>query len=137
LLIIFFSAPLSVTEVANPLLGMHAAIFRPLAQYDAGALAAAGASASASASASSSGAPLSPPSPAQQWRPEECVSVGQALHMYTIGAAYACAREYRLGQLRRCWAADLPVMDRDVVRAPAELVRARVTQVFVAGQRRK
>lgn len=118
-----------MAEVANPLLGMHAAIFRPLQQYETSAV---GVSA-----ACASSAPLSPLLPSQQWRPEECVSVGQALHMYTTGAAYACSREERMGQLRPGWDADLTVVDRDVIRQPAELVRATVTQVFVAGQRRK
>lgn len=108
---------------------MHAAIFRPLQQYET--------SEEAVEAASASTAPLEALLPSQQWRPEECTSVGQALHMYTAGAAYACGREGRMGQLRCGFDADLTVLDRDVIRQPAELIRARVTQVFVAGLRRK
>ena len=107
---------------------MHAAIFRPLAQYSTDAFA---------SSPADSSAPLPALLPSEQWRPSECLSVSQALHLYTSGAAYACQRENQLGALRVGAAADMTIVDRDVIRNPAELVRARATQVIVDGQMRR
>jgi predicted amidohydrolase YtcJ len=118
-------------EVANPLLGMHAAIFRPVQQYD---LDQTGGQAKQSKETEQ---PLPPITPDQRWRPSECLSVRESLALYTTGAAYAAGRENELGVLRRGFWADFTVLDRDVVQNPLELVRARVEQVYVAGLRKK
>lgn len=119
----------SPIEVPSPLWGMHAAVFRPLTQYETDPAAIEAASASLT--------PLTPLTPAQQWRPEECLSISEALHLYTSAAAFACSREQDLGFIRPGFPADLTLLDRDVIRSPAELIRARVTAVFVEGVQRK
>ena len=53
------------------------------------------------------------PSP-DGWYPEARLSVDEALHGYTIGAAYAGGMESRLGQLAAGYLADLVVLDRDL-----------------------
>lgn len=119
----------SPIEIPSPLWGMHAAVFRPLAQYETDEAAIEAAAASMD--------PLTALTPAQQWRPEECLSISEALHLYTSAAAFACSREQDLGFIRPGFPADLTLLDRDVIRNTAELVRARVMQVFVDGVQRK
>jgi predicted amidohydrolase YtcJ len=92
-------------ELPTPLIGMHDAIFR----YGAGA------------------------DPATAYRPTECLTFEQALDLYTIGAAYACGEEHRLGKIKVGYAADLTVLDQDVSVDPQLLASARVEQVWVAG----
>jgi hypothetical protein len=126
-------------EVCNPFIGMHAAVFRPVAPAaGAAAASAASAPASSSASAAASASPHKgkrkagsavPDSDSAShsdkkqhttasassaggsggvvsWRASECLSVGEALHLYTAGAAYCAGAEQRLGKLEPGFAAD-------------------------------
>jgi hypothetical protein len=74
-------------EVCNPLTGIHAAVTRRRADGSPGA---------------------------EGWHPEQKLTVEQAVHAYTVGAAYAAGREDELGSVRRGMRADLTVLDADI-----------------------
>ena len=78
----------------------------------------------------------SPPTDQDVFMPDERLSFAEALWLYTVGAAYACRAEERLGRLEVGYSADFVVLDRDVTVAPAELLRAQVQEVWVHGVRR-
>ena len=66
----------------------------------------------------------------------ERLTFGQALHMYTLGANYACKAEERRGALEPGFEADFVVVDKDLARQPELLKEARVLEVWVRGVRR-
>ncbi|KAL3902486.1 MAG: hypothetical protein SGPRY_012051 [Prymnesium sp.] len=70
--------------------------------------------------------------------PHEKVPFSAALWMYTVGGAYACGEEHRLGRLAAGFQADFVVLSEDVSAdgTGAALLRARVDQTWVAGVRR-
>lgn len=69
------------------------------------------------------------------WWPEECVSVEEAVHAYTVGAAYAGGEETIKGSLTPGKLADLTVLDRDIFTIAAEeLLETRVTATMVGGE---
>ena len=69
--------------------------------------------------------------------PHECLSFSEALWLYTVGAAYACRSELRLGRLKAGFLADFVIVDRDlsvpVAESKAALLEAVVRQVWVHG----
>ncbi|GAB5030992.1 metal-dependent amidohydrolase 3 [Nannochloropsis oceanica] len=71
--------------------------------------------------------------------PEECLSFSEALRLYTIGGAYACHAERKLGRIAPGYQADFVVIDRDVTGPRREedcrhaLLEAAVEQVWVGG----
>lgn len=68
------------------------------------------------------------------WYPEQRLSLSEALHAYTRGAAYAAGLEDRQGCLRPAYFADLLVMDGDPYRCePAELYKLLPAAVMVDG----
>lgn len=68
------------------------------------------------------------------WRAEQCLSLEEALHAYTEGAAYAAGLETRLGRLAPGYLADLLVLDRDIFAGPPEtLLEVRPVRVMVGG----
>lgn len=67
------------------------------------------------------------------YRPEERLTFAQALHLYTVGAAYACGEEHRLGKIAPGFEADFTILDVDVSEEPRLLATATVEQVWVAG----
>jgi len=68
------------------------------------------------------------------WHPEQRLSLEQALHAYTQGAAYAAGVESTVGKLAPGFWADLVVLDRDIFRLPPEaLLEAQVLRTMVAG----
>jgi predicted amidohydrolase YtcJ len=69
-------------------------------------------------------------------RPEECLTVRQALDLYTVAGAYTAMQEDRLGKLLPGYQADFIVLDTDVCARPDDLLTANVVQVWVAGQRK-
>jgi predicted amidohydrolase YtcJ len=93
-------------ERADPLEGMHVAVFRFLQGT------------------------------ASPWRPEEALSREEALHIYTVGGALAAQEEARLGRVAPGMAADLVVLGVDAWAEPARLAACPVEQVWVAGRRR-
>ncbi|MHA1746972.1 MAG: amidohydrolase [Promethearchaeota archaeon] len=67
------------------------------------------------------------------WREEEKLTFDEALHLYTLGGAYASKEEHRLGQLSPGYEADFVVLNEDVIQDPTLLKNAEVQQVFISG----
>lgn len=73
--------------------------------------------------------------PAGGWRPEEKLTLEEALRAFTTAAAYAAFDEKNAGSIAPGMRADLSVFDGDVVAfAPPRLLTARVTYTIVRGQ---
>lgn len=70
------------------------------------------------------------------WHAEQKVSREEAIHAFTLGAAYAAFMEDRVGSLETGKRADFIVLDRDPLRVPeAEVPQVRVLQTWVDGVR--
>jgi predicted amidohydrolase YtcJ len=70
------------------------------------------------------------------WLPAERVSLGKALHAFTLGAAYAGYAETRFGGLVPGKWADFIIVDRDPTAVnPHELAKTMVLETWVAGER--
>jgi predicted amidohydrolase YtcJ len=68
------------------------------------------------------------------WYPELRLSVDEALHGFTTGAAYAAGMEDRLGMLKVGYYADLVVLDRDPYTTPPEqLLHTQVIATMLEG----
>ena len=68
------------------------------------------------------------------WHPEETMTRQEALESMTIWPAYAAFQEDVLGSLSPGKYADFVVLDRDIMRAPAdEILDTRVVATFVGG----
>jgi predicted amidohydrolase YtcJ len=67
------------------------------------------------------------------WRPEQRVSVPQALHAYTLGAAYAGGRESSLGSIEPGKLADLTILSEDIFRIDAHEIRAVPVRATMVG----
>ena len=73
--------------------------------------------------------------PAGGWQPQERVTPAEALAMFTRHAAFAAFEEQERGRLAPGLRADLTVLDRDPLSAPAAaLLEARVLYTVVDGQ---
>ena len=95
-------------EPPNPFFGLHAAVTR---QDRAG-------------------------EPPGGWRPQETVSLAQALAGFTTGAAWAGFAEDRVGRLAPGYWADFLIVDRDpFAGAPADLWRVVVDETWLGGAR--
>jgi predicted amidohydrolase YtcJ len=71
----------------------------------------------------------------QQINPGQQISRRQALHMYTVGAAWYCNREDDLGSIEQGKLADLVVLDRDYFRvSDADLRKIRPILTVVDGK---
>ena len=68
------------------------------------------------------------------FRPEECLSLNEALWIYTAGAAYAAKAEHILGAIRVGYAADFVVIDPKVFIQTALLKTYEPHMVIVGGQ---
>jgi predicted amidohydrolase YtcJ len=95
-------------EDISPLIGIHAAVTRQRADGYPGL---------------------------EGWYPEQRLSVGEAVHAYTVGAAYAGGQELSKGSLTPGRLADLVILDRDIFRiAPDEILDTKVCATVVGGQ---
>lgn len=95
-------------EPANPFYGLHAAVTRQTRDGQ----------------------------PQGGWRPDEKLSLEEALYGFTAGAAYAAHQESRIGSLEPGKWADFILVDKDVFSAkPEELWRTQVLETWVAGER--
>jgi predicted amidohydrolase YtcJ len=95
-------------EVADPLVGIHAAVTRRRADGSPGP---------------------------EGWRPEQRLTVEQALHAYTRGAAFAAGREGELGSIAPGKLADFTVLDRDIFAiAPHEIRSVKAAATAVGGR---
>ncbi len=71
----------------------------------------------------------------QQLLPEECISVSQALAMYTINAAYASFEEGVKGSLAQGKLADMVVLSDDLAESPREGIKdIRVEMTIIGGE---
>jgi predicted amidohydrolase YtcJ len=71
------------------------------------------------------------------WRPEDALTIGEALAGFTSGAAFAGFQEPELGTLRAGKRADFVVLSRDpVATPPGELASLAVEATWIAGCRR-
>jgi predicted amidohydrolase YtcJ len=69
------------------------------------------------------------------WRPEEALTVEQALHATTVTPAWLCGDERRRGRLLPGFFADLVVLDRDpLLCPPEELTEIRVVATMLGGR---
>lgn len=70
------------------------------------------------------------------WIPSERLTLGEALHAFTRGAAYAGFAEGRIGALEPGAWADFIIVDRDPTRIdPQSLARTEVLETWVAGRK--
>ena len=66
---------------------------------------------------------------------DQALTRAEALHSFTMGAAYAAHQEDRLGSLEPGKWADFIIVDRDYFECPAaEIDDIRVLQTWVGGQ---
>ncbi|GAB4570628.1 MAG: amidohydrolase [Anaerolineales bacterium] len=94
-------------ESPNPFLGLHAAITRQRAD----------------------GSPS-----AEGWRPEQKLTLAEALSAYTFGAAYTANAENRLGKIAENYHADLIVLDEDIFEMiPDSLLTMSPSAVMIDG----
>jgi predicted amidohydrolase YtcJ len=69
------------------------------------------------------------------WYPEQRVTVEDAIHAYTLGAAYAGGMEREVGSLEPGKLADLVVLSRDLTTTPPdELLSVQVQRIMVNGE---
>ena len=94
-------------EVCNPMAGIHAAVTRRRADGSPG-----------------SGG----------WHSEQRLTVAQAVHAYSLGAAYASGRESEVGSVSVGKRADLTVVDRDIFSIdPQEIHAVKAVATIVGG----
>ncbi len=68
--------------------------------------------------------------------PEQSITVEEALHAYTTGAAFALGTEDRTGMIRPGYLADFVVLDRDILAIPLEEVgETTVSETWLEGER--
>jgi hypothetical protein len=69
------------------------------------------------------------------WRPDQCVTIEQALQASTVNPAWLAGDERRRGKLLPGYLADLVVLDRDPVACePGELAELQVVATMVGGR---
>ena len=95
-------------EDLNPLVGIHAAVTRRRADGSPGP---------------------------EGWHPDQRLTVAEAVHAYTLGAAQAVGLDDRLGSLSPGKLADLIVLDRDIFECdPIEIKGAQVQATMIGGR---
>jgi predicted amidohydrolase YtcJ len=95
-------------EDLNPFLGIHAAVTRRRSDGSPGL---------------------------EGWYPEQRLTVEEAAHAYTLGAAQAVGLEDQLGSLAPGKLADLIVLDRDIFACdPTEIAETQVLATMIGGQ---
>jgi predicted amidohydrolase YtcJ len=67
--------------------------------------------------------------------PDQRVSVAEAIHAYTLGAAYAAFEERSMGSLEPGKCADFIVLSRDPFQAPTQINEIAIERTYLAGER--
>ena len=93
-------------EIPDPLAGIHAAVTRRRADGSPGP---------------------------DGWRPEQRLTVEQAVRAYTVGSAYAAGRVHELGRISPGMLADLTVVDSDVFAIEPHAIRETKVIATVVG----
>lgn len=70
------------------------------------------------------------------FRREECLTVDEALELYTSCGAYTAMQDNQLGRLLPGYQADFVLLDTDICQHPQLLLTTKILQVWVAGKRR-
>ena len=74
--------------------------------------------------------------PPEGWYPQQALTRAQALHAFTLGAAWAAHQETTLGTLEPGKWADFILIDQDYFEvAPTEIWKTRVLETWVGGER--
>jgi predicted amidohydrolase YtcJ len=95
-------------ETIDPLVGIHAAVTRRRADGTPGP---------------------------EGWRPEQRLTVEEAVRGYTQGPAYAACMEDRLGTIKEGYLADLTIMDKDIFTIdPMDILKTSVLGTIVDGK---
>ena len=69
------------------------------------------------------------------WNPQECLTLEEALELYTVGASYATFEEGFKGRIQEGYLADFIVLDRDIFAIDeAELKDVKVMVTYVGGE---
>jgi hypothetical protein len=71
--------------------------------------------------------------PKEGWYPEQRISAAQAVHGYTLGAAYASGEEALKGAIQAGKLADFTVLDRDLFEVPKEEIRDIKVEMTILG----
>jgi predicted amidohydrolase YtcJ len=67
------------------------------------------------------------------WMPQECVTVEEAIHAYTVASAYASGEENLKGSIARGKLADMAVLSRDPFSIPKEEIGSITVDLTVLG----
>ncbi|SCX95726.1 amidohydrolase [Alkaliphilus peptidifermentans] len=71
------------------------------------------------------------------WYPEECLSVDEAIEIYTVGSSYATFEENLKGKIKTGYLADFIVIDRDIKEIlPIELKDIKIKATYVGGEKK-
>lgn len=69
------------------------------------------------------------------WMPQQNITIEQALTAYTVGGAYACGKEDRLGRIAKGYCADFVRLGQDVLAVPAaDVWKTVVRETYVGGK---
>ena len=69
------------------------------------------------------------------WYPDERMTINEALHSFTLGPAYASFEETNYGPLSPGKAADLVILDKDIVKGPpSQILETNVVATLINGQ---
>ncbi|MBT8144479.1 MAG: amidohydrolase, partial [Gammaproteobacteria bacterium] len=95
-------------EPANPMFGLHAAVSRQDRDNQ----------------------------PPGGWYPQEALTPAEALRVFTLDAAFAAHQEQQLGSLEPGKRADFILVDRDILKGPADQIwQTKVLETWVNGRR--
>ena len=73
--------------------------------------------------------------PAGGWRPEQCISVEDALESFTMGGAYASFSEDRKGSITPGKVADFAVLSADLLAVEPDAIKdIKVLQTYLNGE---